>query len=156
MMESAYRLIGIRSGRQSRELEAFYANKNAQTHQAALKEELSQYTRAMIRDGNTEALPEVFNQYIKNGGDPRNFRRWLKGTYVAATSTRGQRMLEKVAKDPAKMDQVLRLLDAGVTPAGSMLPLMRTNRDSKPRAQVGKKEPPDSNESGGSTLGATC
>jgi hypothetical protein len=114
-MEMAYRLIGIRSSRMSRELEAFYANKNAQTHQAALKEDLSQYTRAMIRDGNMEALPEVFEQYIKNGGDPRNFRRWLKGTYVAATSTRGQRMLEKVAKDPSKMEQILRLLDAGVT-----------------------------------------
>jgi hypothetical protein len=114
-MEAAYRLIGIRSSRQSRELEAFYANKNAQSHQAALKEDLSHYTRALIREGNYDELPYVFEQYVKNGGDPRNFRRWLKSTYVAATDTRGQRMLEKVAKDPAKMDQLLRLLDAGVT-----------------------------------------
>lgn len=114
-MEAAYRLIGIRSSRQSRELEAFYANKNAMTHQAALKEDLGRYTRSLIREGNYEAMPQVFEQYIENGGDPRNFRRWLKQTYIAATDTRGQRQLEKAMKDPAKAEYVLRLLDAGVT-----------------------------------------
>lgn len=115
MMESHYRLLGIRSMRQSNELQAFYANKNAQAHQAALKEELSLHTRQLIRAKEFDKLPEVFESYIKQGGDPRNFRRWLKSSYVAATSTRGQRMLEQVAKDPQKFGQMLRLLDAGVT-----------------------------------------
>jgi hypothetical protein len=114
-MEMAYRLLGIRSQRQSDELQAFYANKNAQSHQAALKEELSLHTRSLIRAGQYDQLPAVFESYVKQGGDPKNFRRWLKGSYIAATSTRGQRMLEQIAKDPQKMDQVLRLLDAGVT-----------------------------------------
>jgi hypothetical protein len=114
-MEMAYRLLGIRSQRQSDELQAFYANKNAQSHQAALKEELSLHTRQLIRAGDYDQLPNVFEAYVKQGGDPKNFRRWLKGSYVAATSTRGQRQLSQVMKDPQKMDQLLRLLDAGVT-----------------------------------------
>lgn len=115
MMETAYRLMGIRSMRQSRELEAFYANKNAMEHKAALDEQLSQHTRGLIRSGKTDAIPDVFRQYVENGGDPRNFRRWFKATYIAATDTRAQRQLEKAMKDPNKMDQVLRLLDAGVS-----------------------------------------
>lgn len=115
-MEEAYRLIGLRSERESNELQAFYANRNAMSHQAALMEELSQYTRGAIRANNMDALPHIFQTYVKNGGDPHNFRRWLKGSYVAATSTRGQRMLDQVARNPQKMDQVLRLLDVGVTP----------------------------------------
>jgi hypothetical protein len=114
-MEMAYRLLGIRSQRQSNELQAFYANKNAMSHQAALKEELSVYTRQMLRGGNYDRLPDIFEQYLKQGGDPKNFRRWLKGSYMAATSTRGQRQLEQAMKDPAKTDQLLRLLDNGVT-----------------------------------------
>lgn len=114
-METAYRLIGLRSMRQSEELRAFYANKNAMTHKAANDEQLRLYTRALLREGKTDEIPQVFEQYLKNGGDPRHFRRWLKMTYVAATSTRAERQLEKVMKDPAKMEQVLRLLDAGVS-----------------------------------------
>jgi hypothetical protein len=52
-MEMAYRLLGIRSQRQSNELQAFYANKNAQSHQAALTEELSVHTRQIIRTVTT-------------------------------------------------------------------------------------------------------
>jgi hypothetical protein len=116
-MEMAYRLLGVRSERQSNELQAFYANKNAMSHQAALKEELSVHTRQILRGGDMDALPQVFNAYIQQGGDPNNFRRWLKSTYIAATTTRGQRQMAQVAKDPEKMSQLLRLLDAGVTPA---------------------------------------
>jgi hypothetical protein len=114
-LEMAYRLLGVRSQRQSDELQAFYANKNAQTHQAALKEELSVYTKQLIQGGNYDALPSVFEQYVKQGGDPKNFRRWLKGTYMQATSTRGQQQLKQVMNDPQKTDQMLRLLDNGVT-----------------------------------------
>jgi hypothetical protein len=114
-MEMAYRLVGIRSQRQSDELEAFYANRNAQAHQAALQEQLSLHTRQLLRGGDYDAIPQVFDSYVKQGGDPRNFRRWLKTTYIAATNTRGQQQLAKVAKDPEKFDQVLRLLDSQVT-----------------------------------------
>jgi hypothetical protein len=113
-MESAYRLLGVRSMRQARELEAFYANKNAMAHDAANKEQLNFYTRQMIRSGNTEALPQAFEQYLKNGGDPRHFRRWIKASYIAATSTRAERQLEKALNNPNQVEQVMRLLDAGV------------------------------------------
>lgn len=115
-MESAYRLLGVRSMQDSNQINAYYANKNAMTHQAALKEQLTQYTRSMIRDGDMTKIPQVFNQYIEQGGDPRYFRRWMKATYISATETRSARQLESAMKSPEHMDQVLRLLDAGVTP----------------------------------------
>jgi hypothetical protein len=72
-------------------------------------------TRAAIRAENWDALPQIAERYLQNGGDPRYFRRWLKTNYQAATSTRGERQLEAALKDPDKMQQVVRLLDAGVS-----------------------------------------
>jgi pentatricopeptide repeat protein len=127
-LEAAYRLLGVRSMRQSEELRAFYTNKNAQAHKAANDEQLKLYTRALMREGRFDEMPDVFNQYMKNGGDPRHFRRWMKTTYIAATSTRGERQLEQLMKDPSRMEEAMRLMDAGVSisedeaiPAGDRL-----------------------------------
>lgn len=113
-LEASYRLIGLRSDRQSREVQAFYANKNAMSHKAANDEVLRLATRAALRAGDEEAIPNILNRYLENGGDPRYFRRWMKQQYTAATSTRGERQLSNALKNPAKMGQVVRLLDAGV------------------------------------------
>lgn len=115
-LEAAYRLIGLRSERQSREITAYYANKNAMSHKAAADDVLRLATRAAVRGGNEDALPGIYHQYLQNGGDPAQFRRWLKQNVIAATSTRGQRQLDAAMKDPNRMNQVVRLLDAGVTP----------------------------------------
>lgn len=114
-MEAAYRLIGLRSERQSEEINAYYANKTAMEHKAGADEILRLATRTAIRAGEMDKLPRIYEQYLTNGGDPRYFRRWLKESYQAATSTRGERQLRSALKDPNKMGQVIRLLDAGVT-----------------------------------------
>lgn len=113
--EATYRLLGLRSMAQSRQVQAYYANKTQQEHKAAADDILRTSTRAAIREGSMEKLPEIFNQYLKNGGDPRYFRRWIKENYEAATKTRSERQLESALKNPARMDEVLRLLDAGVS-----------------------------------------
>ncbi len=112
--EMAYRLIGLRSLRQSEQVNAFYANKNAMEHQAAAKDILRLATRAAMRDGTFEdKADEIFTKYLENGGDPRHFRRWLKENYEAATESRAQRQLDSAVKG-GKFDQALRLIDANV------------------------------------------
>lgn len=112
--ESIYRMIGGRSERQAREVEAFYANKAQGEFQAARQDVLRVATRAAIRAQNWDALPAIFESYVTGGGDPRHFRRWLRQNYEAATTSRAQRQLEEVINDPEKMRMVARLLDAGV------------------------------------------
>ena len=118
-METAYRVMGTRSVRQSRELDAFYANKGAMEIQAAKRQELNRATRGIIRSAgdDMDQLEGVMETYIQNGGDPRYYQRWLKSQFEAADSTRGQRMLEQSLKSPQRQDQAQRLLDAHVTPS---------------------------------------
>jgi hypothetical protein len=124
--ETAYRLIGLRSERQSNELRAFYATKNAQALQSAQKEGLRLSTRSAMRAGNWDALPEIFNRYVETGGDPRYWRRWLKDNYEAATNTRSERQLDQVMNDESRVGDMIRLLDAGVSIAADEDPNLTT------------------------------
>jgi hypothetical protein len=111
--------MGLRSQRQSDEVDAFYANKSAMAHKASMDSMLRLATRAALRDGNTDALPGLFGQYVENGGDPRQFSRYIADNYKAATQTRGQQQLlnalHSTYKDPSKMAIIGRLLDSGVS-----------------------------------------
>lgn len=110
-----YRLIGIRSMRQADDLQGYYANKSAMAQKASQMDILRLATRAAMRDGDSDALPAIFQKYLENGGDPHFFQRWVKDNYRDATTTRSQRQLDAALKDPKKMDQVMRLLDLGVS-----------------------------------------
>lgn len=113
--DKTYRMIGMRGLDQAKELEAFYSNKQAQELEAGKMDLLRTHTRAAIRSGNEDALPGIFNQYVENGGNPRNFKRWLGQTAESATKTRGIRRLEEVMRDPAKMAETQRLMEQGIT-----------------------------------------
>lgn len=113
--EVAYRLIGLRSQRQATEIDAFYRNKNAMEHENAAKDVLRIATRAAMRDGSfQEKSGEIFTKYLETGGDPKNFRRWIKENYQSATESRAQRQLDKALRS-GSMDQALRLIDSGVS-----------------------------------------
>lgn len=115
-METAYRLTGLRSMRQSRELDAYYQNKGAMEIQAAKRDALNQSTRAAIRAKDFDALPDIYNKYVENGGDPQTFRRWIRGAYDAATETIAKRQLDRLMANPANWEQAGRLMEAGVDP----------------------------------------
>ena len=114
-MESVYRMLGVRSMRQSKELEAFYSNKNQMSLQNSQMDMLRKATRTAFRSGDMDAVPRILEKYIEQGGDPRNARRWMKEQFDAATQTRGVRQLEQTIKSPDKMAYAVRLLDAGVS-----------------------------------------
>jgi hypothetical protein len=113
--EAAYRLIGLRSMRQSNEINAFYSDKDAGEYQAAAQDTLRRATRAAIREGNMDAVPAIYESYLRSGGSPRNFRRWLRDNVEAATTTRSQRRLDELLNDPTNMETILNYLDRGVS-----------------------------------------
>jgi hypothetical protein len=115
MMETVYRGLGVRSMRQAKDVEAFYANKNQQALRLSGMDIMRQSTRSAFRKGDFEAVPKILEKYIEGGGDPADARRWLKSQYEAATETRSERQLNESLKSPDKMSYAVRLLDAGVS-----------------------------------------
>lgn len=112
--ESIYRILGVRSERQQKEVEMFYANKNAQEEQNTHKTNLRLASRAAIRDGRYDDLPGLFTKYVEQGGDPRYYTRWVKSSFESALDSRGERQLDKALKktDNSKNAEIGRLLDA--------------------------------------------
>jgi hypothetical protein len=116
-MEAIDRIIGVRSLRESKELQAYYSDMNAKQTQGALMSELSESAKSAVRAGDTDVLPEYFNEYVRRGGDPRRFAQWVNRISKAATTTRAQTMLESLSKskNPANAELTQRLLDFGVS-----------------------------------------
>lgn len=107
--ESAVRILGLRSQRQQAEVEAFYANKTAQTREAARMDVLRAETRALLRQPNWEGqLQQVFDRYVKSGGMPQHFRTWIRDQVRAATSTRGLNALQKAMSNPNNHSEIWR------------------------------------------------
>lgn len=115
-METAYRLIGVKGMQQQKDVEAFYADKTATEEAAAKQTTLRLETRASIRAGNFDALPDIFVRYVKNGGKKEYFTRWYKDAMESALETRSERRLSDLMKNGTKMASINRLLDAGVSP----------------------------------------
>lgn len=116
ILNTAYRLMGIRSMAQQKEIDSFYADKTAGEEQAARQTTLRLETRANIRAGNFDALPNLFVKYVENGGDLKYFTRWYNDAMESALETRSERRLNDLMKNDKKMASVNRLLDAGVRP----------------------------------------
>jgi hypothetical protein len=115
LLESAYRMMGGRSMRQSQEVEAFYGNKRAMEEQAGRQDVLRRETRARMRSGEkADSMQDVFDTYVENGGDPRYYKRWIRDNYKSAVETRSERQLEAAMKSPARQAQAQRLLNARV------------------------------------------
>lgn len=116
LMESTYRILGVKAMQQQKETELFYQNRNAQEEQNARKTTLRAATRAAIRDQRFDELPQLYAKYVEQGGDPRYYSRWVKESFSSALDTRGERMLDEALKDKdgSKNAYLARLLDAQV------------------------------------------
>jgi hypothetical protein len=113
-MEATYRMLGMRSRRQTLEREAYYSDKRTQEIQRSKREKLNKLTRNAIRNNDMDKLPRIYEDYILTGGRPEYFRQWLKGAYEAATSTVAQRRLDELLRDPAKFGDAMRFMDMQV------------------------------------------
>src|SRR3546814_7311406 len=83
---------------QQKDTDAFYADKEAGEEQAARQTTLRLATRANVRAGNFDALPNLFVQYVENGGDVNYFPRWSKDAMESALETRSERRLTDLMK----------------------------------------------------------
>lgn len=107
--ESAYRMMGVRSARQQAEIEFYFMNQKSLAIDADRMDKVRQATRSLIRDGNYDALPAVFDKYVEAGGKPWNYRPWIKGMIQDANETRGQNQLHRFMKQPGMQDLARRL-----------------------------------------------
>jgi hypothetical protein len=107
--EAVYRLLGVRSSRQQAEIEAFYENKQQMAIETQRRSQLDMRTRALVRAGQFDQLPGVFDEYLKTGGQPFNYPQWLKGIIQQAGNSRAQNQLLKSLRNPAQQDLARRI-----------------------------------------------
>jgi len=104
--------MGLKTLQDAKMTEAFYMNKREQELQAGKREILLRESRALIRAGETDQLPAIYNKYLETGGDPRRFKAWVKKLYESALQNRSTIQLKKTLDNPEKMSQTMRMLDA--------------------------------------------
>lgn len=121
--ETVYRMMGLRSVRQQGEIEAYYLNNRALEQDAARLSRLRLSTRSLIRAGEFDRLPEVFQKYIDSGGKPWNFGQWIRSQIDEAVDPRGQKQLLRVMRSPGYESLARRVeMMTGVSAAESLQP----------------------------------
>lgn len=108
MMESLYRMLGTRSTRQQDQLNFYYANRAQLDKMAGRMEMLRKSTRAAMRNGNVD-LAKVFEDYVRNGGNPEHFKTWINGNWEGATTERALRQAQKSMANPAMVPMAARI-----------------------------------------------
>jgi len=98
--EAAYRVVGLRSGRQQAEIEAYFMNQKSLAIDAARLDKVRSATRALVRAGDYDRLPEVFQSYVDAGGKPWNYPDWIRRIVKEAGNTRGQNQLLRSLRNP--------------------------------------------------------
>lgn len=109
MFESAYRMLGVRSARQQAEIEAYFTNRKQLAMEAEKMDRVRQATRALVRAGDFNRIPAVFEDYLNAGGMPWNFRSWVQTIMADATSTRTQNQLMKALRSPSMQQLAQRI-----------------------------------------------
>lgn len=98
--ESLARMLGLRSARQQAEIEAYFLNQKSLGIDADRMDKVRTASRALIRSGEYDRLPEVFNDYLNAGGKPWNYADWVKTMIQEAGQTRGQKQLYQMMRGP--------------------------------------------------------
>lgn len=108
--EVGYRLMGLRSARQQAEIEGYYMNQKAKAIDADRMAPVRAATRTLIRAGEFNRLPEVFQKYLDAGGHPWNYSSWMQGIVKEARQSRAQNQLTSMMRSQGSQDLVKRLV----------------------------------------------
>jgi hypothetical protein len=104
-LETGARILGLRSGRQQGEVEAYYANTTQRRRQAARMEVLREETRMALRSGGKVDYPAIFQKYVEKGGAPSHFKTWIQDQIATVQDTRGMRQfVESLGSDKSQME----------------------------------------------------
>lgn len=98
--ESAMRIFGIRSLRQKNELAAYYINKTGMAVDAQKMLRVRRATRAIVRAGELNRLPEIFQSYLDAGGHAQNYPNWIQGIIRDSRNTRTENQFLSSMKNP--------------------------------------------------------
>lgn len=99
-LESGIRMMGMRSGRQQGEVEAYYANTTQRRRLAGRMESLRSDTRTAMKSGQPVDYMALFNKYVEKGGSPSHFSTWVQDQMKTVSDTRGMRQFVESLKSP--------------------------------------------------------
>lgn len=99
-LESGLRTLGLRSGRQQGEVEAYYANTTQRRRLAGRMETLRNDTRSAMKSGEPVDYMALFNKYVEKGGSPSHFQTWVKDQMKTVSDTRGMRQFVESLRSP--------------------------------------------------------
>jgi len=79
--------------------DAYSAQQAVQLNQEALRAQLTDKTRTLLRSGDisVDALQDVVKQYMRSGGDPAYFGSWLRSTTETAVTPKAIETLKRLA-----------------------------------------------------------
>lgn len=107
-LESGLRVMGLRSGRQQGEVEAYYANSNQRRRIAGRLESLRNETRSALRAGGNVDYMGIFNKYVEKGGNPTYFSTWIQDQIKVIGDTRGMRQFVDALKSESNQMEAWR------------------------------------------------
>jgi len=113
--ETLFRMLGLRSARQQKEIEGYFLNQKSLAIDSDRMQSVRAASRAVIRAGEYDKLPGIFNNYVDAGGKPWNYSNWVEGLIEEASQTRGQNQLHRMMKSPGHEVLVNRLRMMGLT-----------------------------------------
>ncbi len=107
--EAFMRVMGIRSSRQQRELEAYFQNQKLLQIDGSRLAKLRSASRALIRAGRFDDLASVFEDYIYAGGQPANYANWIQRLIREANNTRTENQLMRALRSPSQQQLARRI-----------------------------------------------
>lgn len=119
-LEIAQRMSGFRPMQEAKETNAYYQTVVTDVAQRNLVADLRRSVKTSIRGGNmtAENLNKFVANYVRAGGQPKNFVNWLKSQYLSAAMPRTDKKLKEILNNPRKMADILRLMSAIDTQPG--------------------------------------
>jgi len=105
-------IAGLRTIDENRKIQAAYRIRSGEVSRQARMSQLRDRVRADIRGGEltTENVSESVSSYVKHGGNPEYFPRFLMQQFMSATVDKDLNKLFKIINSPTRGRDIQRLL----------------------------------------------
>lgn len=109
----AARMMGLRPMVENHLITANYENKQTEAAQREIRTRLRDTLEPQIRSGvfDENSMSKAFEDYLRSGGNPRQFQKYLRNMALAANTPQSEQDLIKYLKSDAAT-QSMRLMDA--------------------------------------------
>lgn len=113
-MSLVARTLGVKPFTEQKTRDTMYRMRNIDFSQRAKMVHVRESMRSLLRSGDLtdKKIANALNSYVKHGGNPAYFSRWLKTQAKAALINKNEAELIKAMKDPTRLRDTKRLLNA--------------------------------------------